>query len=60
MKRDKLTAVPPHMIEPPPDGNTKKDTLAPSQDFPVIKKRDTSEKVLVLDTGKAPEHCSVK
>jgi hypothetical protein len=57
--RKNLTTAPTHMIEPS-NQNTNKDTLGSKLNPESNKIPDTLEKVLLDDTGKIPEHCSVK
>jgi len=54
-----LTTAPSHMIEPS-NQNMNKDTSGSKFNPESNKIPDTLEKVLVDNTGKTPEHCSVK
>jgi len=56
--RKNLTTAPSHMIEPS-NQDTKKN-ISDSRFNPESNKTDTLEKVLLNDTGKIPEHCSVQ
>lgn len=56
--RKNLTTPPSHMIEP--SNQNTKGNISDSRFNHESSKTDTLETVLLNDTGKIPEHCSVK